>query len=106
MVKVAVGVGVDVLTTAAGPPVDPDPPLVEPVPGPPDGTVRSSRRSSRRTTLRRFGAAGRRFTDAPPCIIQPVNRDHNAMTSSFAGRLGIARIAQNVPVAPAYAFIP
>jgi hypothetical protein len=88
MVKVVVGVVVVVLTTAVGPPEDPEPPLVELVPGPPEGTVRSSRRSSRKITLRRFGDAGRRFTVAPRCIIHPVNRAQSAMPSSFRGPAG------------------
>jgi hypothetical protein len=83
IVKVFAGVAGAVVTTGAGPPDEPEPPLVEPVPGPPEGTIRSSSCSSRKTTLRRFSDAGRRFMVALGCFIQPVNRVHSAMTGSF-----------------------
>src|SRR5438270_11400666 len=94
MVKVTTGVAVEVLTTV-GPPDEPpdvpEPPLVEVVPGPPEGTRRSSSCSNRRTTLRRLGDAWRWFTEAPCWTIQPVNRDHNVMTSSLVGPPGPGR---------------
>jgi hypothetical protein len=76
-------------TIAEGPPEDPlkdpEPPLIEPGPGPPEGTIRSSSRSSCKTTLRLFGDARRRLTK-PPRMIKAVNRVHNVITGSFGPR--------------------
>jgi len=79
-VKVPAGVAGAVVMVADGPPDDPEPPGVELVPGPPEGTVRSSSRSSHSTVLR-LGDAGRRFDDALRCI-QQVNCDQIVMTCS------------------------
>lgn len=81
IVNVSVGAAGAVVTIAGAAPEAPEPPLVEPVPGPPEGTVRSSRISRRRTTLRSRGDADRRF-DNSLRFIHPANCDQIIMASS------------------------